>query len=273
MGNDMLVIDPRQIDFQLTPHNAKQICHRHFGIGADGICFGPLNDKQPYEMRFYNPDGSQAEKSGNGLRIFARYLCDAGYVTEKTFQISIRNQISDVDVLSDDFQTIKMSMGQATFQSNNIPATGASRDIINEALQIDHQMLHMTCINVGNPHCVIFTDALDMETVHQLGAILEHHPMFPQRTNVQWVKVIDDHQIQIEIWERGAGYTLASGTSSCATACAAIANRFCSSPITVHMAGGKAIVEVDEGWNIALTGSVQAIATGAYSPDFLATLD
>ena len=273
MGNDMIVIDPHDIDFELTAHNAQAICDRHFGIGADGICYGPLNEKQPFEMKFFNPDGTQSGKSGNGLRIFARYLCDANYVMDKQFQISIQGQISDVSVLDDTYNSFKMSMGQATFKSDKIPATGISRDIINEKLKVDDKDYQITCVNVGNPHCILFTDKLSTNEVIEQGAQLEIHPMFPERTNVQWVQIINEHQIQIEIWERGAGYTLASGTSACATACASIANGFCKSPLTVNMVGGIALVDVDAQWNIQLTGTVQAIAHGTFSEDFYASLD
>lgn len=273
MGNDMLVIDPRKISFKLTPQNIQHICDRHFGIGADGICYGPLNDMQPFAMEFYNPDGSQAEKSGNGLRIFARYLYDAHYVTRPKSQIAILGQVCDAHVLDETYQAIKMSMGQATFQSGKIPIIGVLRDVIDEDFELNNQSFKITCVNVGNPHCVIFTEALSIDDVKQLGKQIENHPIFPERTNVQWGQVLDEHTIRIEIWERGAGYTLASGTSSCATACAAIANNLCSSPITVHMPGGIATVEVDEQWHIHLTGSVQSIASGYFSDDFLAALE
>jgi len=269
----MLVMDPRHISFELTPNNIRKICHRNFGIGADGICFGPLTDDEPFSMRFYNPDGSEAGKSGNGLRIFARYLCDAEYVTEPSFGISIAGQVSDVTVLDDTYQSFQIGMGQATFASDKIPMTGAQREVINETLIYADVTYHITAINVGNPHCVMFTDELSAEIVKRVGAELEYHPAFPERTNVQWVKIIDQHTIRIEIWERGAGYTLASGTSSCATACASIANGFCESPVTVYMAGGDAVVDIDDDWHISLTGTVQSIANGCFTPDFLATLD
>jgi diaminopimelate epimerase len=269
LGNDMIVIDPKQVNFELTPNAIQKICDRHFGIGADGICHGPLTYTQPFDMQFYNPDGSEAGKSGNGLRIFARYLCDANYVRNKQFQISIDNQISDVYVLDDTRQTLKISMGKATFQSDQIPVTGEIRQVINEPTEIDGINYLFTAVNVGNPHCVLFTDELSLSLVKSIGAKLEVHSQFPQRTNVQWVQIIDEHTIRIEIWERGAGYTLASGTSSCATACAAIVNGYCQSPVTVQMAKGQMTVTVDEQWNIELTGSVQVIATGQFSPDFI----
>jgi len=143
MGNDMLVIDPKLISFELTTDNIRKICHRNFGIGADGICFGPLSDDEPFSMRFYNPDGSEAGKSGNGLRIFARYLCDAGYVTGSSFQIAIMGQVSDVNVLDSGWQSFQIGMGQATFASDEIPMTGLQREVIDEALIYDGETYHI----------------------------------------------------------------------------------------------------------------------------------
>jgi diaminopimelate epimerase len=273
MGNDMLIIDPHDVAFQLTEDTIRKICDRNFGIGSDGICYGPLTDVQPYAMRFYNPDGSEAEKSGNGLRIFARYLCDAGYVEDTTFSIEIMGQVSQVSVLDEQKASFKIEMGQATFASDQIPMVGDVRVVVAEPLTVNGDTVHVTCVNVGNPHCVIFTDALSVTDVKRLGAQLERHAAFPERTNVQWVQVIDKHTICIEIWERGAGYTLASGTSSCATACASIINGYCESPITVQMAGGQAVVDVQDDWQIELTGTVQSVASGVFSPSFLATFD
>jgi len=272
MGNDMLVIDPRHISFEMTADAVQKICDRHFGVGADGICYGPLTDTEPFLMHFYNPDGSRAGKSGNGLRIFARYLCDAGYVHDSRFSIAIDGVVSQVEVLDDSLQSFKIGMGQAIFASDKIPMTGDSRDVVAEALLHDNTEYTVTCVNVGNPHCVIFTDKLSVDEVKQVGAMLEVHPAFPERTNMQWVQVIDKHTIQIEIWERGAGYTLASGTSSCATTCASIVNNHCESPVNVRMAGGEATVHVDSEWNIQLTGTVQSIAQGMFAQDFLDSL-
>jgi len=273
MGNDMLVIDPKYITFELTENIIRRICHRNFGIGADGICFGPLTHSQPFTMRFYNPDGSEAGKSGNGLRIFARYLCDAGYTQDSSFQIAISGQTSQVTVLDDTKQSFKIGMGSATFSSKQIPMTGNIRDVVSESFEHNGQTYQITGVNVGNPHCVMFTDTLLTDEVKYIGSQIEVHPAFPERTNVQWVKIIDKNTIQIEIWERGAGYTLASGTSSCATACASIINGHCQSPVTVKMAGGTTVVDVDQNWQLELTGTVQAIAEGYFSHDFIVTLD
>lgn len=269
----MIVLDPSQISFELNANNVRLICNRNFGIGADGICYGPLNAGTPCEMLFFNPDGSQSQKSGNGLRIFARYLWDAGYVTEKIYDIAIQGALSHVSIQDEAAQHIRMTMGKANFTSNMIPALGEIRQIINEPLELDKNVFYITCVNVGNPHCVIFAEEISPEITQKFGEVIEHHSLFPERINVQFVKTIDKHTIQIEIWERGAGYTLASGTSACATASASIINQHCESPITVQMAGGQALVEIDENWNITLTGTVSAVAQGIFAEDFLSLLD
>jgi len=259
LGNDMLVIDPVRFELALTPERVRLLCDRHFGIGADGICYGPLPDEPgPNAMRFLNPDGSEAEKSGNGLRIFARYLWDAGYVDSRLYTITIQNQPIHVEVLDENAHTIALEMGKVTFSR------------VEEAMKVNGEVKRITAVSVGNPHCVLFDDRVD--EIHHIGPILETAPEFPNRTNVQIVRIIDEHTIEIAIWERGAGYTLASGTSASASAGAAIRTGRCKNPVEVRMAGGSATVAVDEDWNIVLTGTVTAVFQGQLAPDLVVEL-
>ena len=265
LGNDMLVVDPARFEMALTPERARLLCDRHFGVGADGICYGPLpNEPGANAMRFLNPDGSEAEKSGNGLRVFARYLWDMGYVdgraaVRRSYPITIQNQPIQAEVLDDNAHTIALEMGQVTFSR------------VEEEMEVDGEIWRITAVSVGNPHCVLFDDRLD--AIHHIGPILENAPEFPNRTNVQIVRVVDDHAIEIGIWERGAGYTLASGTSASAAAGAAIRTGRCRSPIEVCMAGGDAMVAIDENWNVVLTGTVTAVFTGNLASEMIALLD
>jgi diaminopimelate epimerase len=265
LGNDMVVIDPAMFARPLTPTAVRLLCDRHLGLGADGICYGPLpGAKRPLTMRFFNPDGSEAQKSGNGLRIFARYVWDAGYVAAdsaerpRNFTIAMGEEAIGVHVLDDGAHTISLDMGTLTFAW------------VEEAIMVDGEQVVVTAVSIGNPHCVVFTDHLS--AVHTLGPHLETAPQFPDRTNVQFVHVLDAHTIQIEIWERGAGYTLASGTSSCAAAGAAIRTGRCHSPVEVRMAGGVAQVAVNEMWGVTLTGNVAAVCQGTLAADLLAQL-
>ncbi len=254
MGNDMVVIDPATCAIPLTPQNIRLICDRHFGVGADGICYGPLPDALlPNTMRFFNPDGSEAEKSGNGLRVFARYLWDAGVVTDSPFPISIHGEALAARVLDKAARQMAIEMGRLEFTAVNHPMT------------FNEQTFPVTAVSIGNPHCVIVTDQL--EQIHTLGPLIENAPQFPHRTNVQLVKIIDRHTIQIEIWERGAGYTLASGSSGSAAAGTAVRLGHCASPVTVHMPGGTAQVFLDVAWRVELVGEVTAVYQAAFAPD------
>ena len=254
LGNDMLVVDPARFELALTPERVRLLCDRHFGVGADGICYGPLPDEPgPNAMRFFNPDGSEAEKSGNGLRIFARYLWDAGYVDGRaavrhSYPITIQNQPIRAEVLDETAHTIALEMGALTFSR------------IEEEMEVDGERRRITAVSIGNPHCVLFDDRLD--AIHHIGPILENAPAFPNRTNVQIVRIVDEHTIEIAIWERGAGYTLASGTSASAAAGAAVRIGRCHSPVKVRMAGGNAAVAIDENWDVVLTGTVTAVFSG-----------
>jgi diaminopimelate epimerase len=252
LGNDMIIIDPSSFSAPLTPAAIRLLCDRHFGIGGDGICYGPLPEQLPnLAMRFYNPDGSEAEKSGNGLRIFARYVWDAGLVNGRTFTIHINNEAVSVNLLDEHAHQLRLGMGKLTFHW------------VDEPLPAGDEVLQATAVSIGNPHCVIF--GKELSAIHQIGPQIETAPIFPQRTNVQLVRVIDKHTIRIAIWERGAGYTLASGTSASAAAGTAVHLGHCLSPVEVQMDGGTAQVEIGNNGNVMLVGSVTAVYQGTLS--------
>jgi diaminopimelate epimerase len=269
LGNDMVVLDPATFLMSLTPAAIRRICDRHFGLGADGVCYGPLPGSPIPAMIFFNPDGTEAEKSGNGLRIFARYVWEKGYVTGRVFQIGIGDAVIPVQVEDETAHTISMGMGCLSFTSTAIPMTGAAREVVDETITVDGQRYLATGVNIGNPHCVIFGQPVTAAAVQQCGPAIETAPLFPNRINVQFAEVLDRHTIRIEIWERGAGYTLASGTSSCAAAGAAVRSGRCDSPITVHTAGGTVRVAVDADWQVTLTGTVEAVAWGELAADIV----
>lgn len=260
LGNDMIVIDPASFPAPLTPETIRLLCDRHFGVGGDGICYGPLPEQRPaLAMRFFNPDGSESEKSGNGLRIFARYMWDAGYVNAGAFTIHIHGEAVPVELLDDQASRLRLGMGRLTFKW------------VDEPLAVGEEVVRGTAVSIGNPHTVIFSD--DLSAIHRLGPQIETATAFPQRTNVQLVRVIDDHTIHIAIWERGAGYTLASGTSASAAAGTAVQMSYCTSPVTVQMDGGAAQVEIGEDWNVMLVGEVTAVYEGTLSADMNREMD
>ncbi len=268
LGNDMVVIDPARFDLPLSPATIRLICDRHFGLGADGVCYGPLPGQgRHHKMRFFNPDGSQAEKSGNGLRIFARYLWDQKYVSSPDFDISIGEEVMQVQVEDEAAQTITITMGRLSFHSQEIPVRGSAREVVEEKMTIAGVNYRVTAASIGNPHCVIFVDEISAVVAQAAGPAIEIDPHFPNRTNVQFVRVVNRHTIEIEIWERGAGYTLASGTSASAAAGAAIKSGRCDSPVAVRMPGGSVRVAIDKRWQVTLTGNVEAVAYGSFAKE------
>ncbi len=263
LGNDYLVIDPNKSPYQPNPENVKLICHRNFGIGSDGILWGPIRqENQPFGLRIFNPDGSEAEKSGNGIRIFSRYLLDAGYVTaDKPFHLHTLGGNVAVEFIKNS-DLIKVDMGKAIFESDKIPVTGKPREVISENLSIGDKTYQITCVSMGNPHCVIPLNDISENLARNLGPLVENHKIFPNRINMQLLKIIDRHNIQIEIWERGAGYTLASGSSSCAAASAAYKLGLVEHNVTVHMPGGQIIIDIQPDGHVHMTGPVTPVAKG-----------
>jgi len=260
LGNDYLVMDPAKIKVpcELTPKIIEKICHRNFGIGSDGILLGPVT-QSPLSLKIYNPDGSEAEKSGNGIRIFSQYLKDAGYVSG-SFKLQTLGGEVAVDFLADG--RIKVDMGKAIFQSDLIPVVGNKREVIEEALNIHGKSYKVTCVSMGNPHCVIPLSEISEKLAREIGPHVEKSTMFPNRINMQLLKVLDRKNIQIEIWERGAGYTLASGSSSCAAASAAHKLGLVDPQLTVHMPGGIIGIDIQPDGHVLMTGPVTRVGHG-----------
>jgi diaminopimelate epimerase len=268
LGNDYLVLDGVSVE-DLTAPLIARICDRHFGLGSDGILLPSLKNRQDvFELRIFNPDGSEAEKSGNGIRIFARYLWDCGLVRRKAFTVQTVGGAVRCEVRGHG-KDIFVEMGRATFDSQAVPIRGHRREVVREAVQVGGHTLRFTGVSVGNPHCVVHADEISRGLAESLGPLLEHHELFPNRTNVQFVKVIDPHRIQIEIWERGAGYTLASGTSSCAAAAASVRLGLCQGNIAVAMPGGVLEIGVGPNFELTMIGPAKRIADGELSRELL----
>lgn len=267
LGNDYLVINPQDLLFPLTSEKIKIICHRNFGIGSDGILLGPLtSETAQFALRIFNPDGSEAEKSGNGLRIFSRYLWDRGLVSEESFSIETVGGLVQ-SVIQNAGKTVRVEMGKVSFWSNDIPVVGDRREVIEERINLSDETFTFCAATIGNPHCVIPLAEVKPAIAKQYGPILEVHPLFPNRTNVQFMKVLNRNTIQIEIWERGAGYTLASGSSSSAAAAVAHKLGLCDSSITVQMPGGEILIQINNDFTISMTGSVTKVAEGELSAE------
>ena len=278
LGNDYLVMDPTALSFKLTPANIRAICDRHFGLGSDGILAPVPSDRADFGLRIFNPDGSEAEKSGNGLRIFARYLHATGRAANDRFTVDTKGGLVTIDLHIDrhgDAASATVAMGTATFEPLALPCSLAVPELIAQPIAAAGRSLTFTGVSVGNPHCVVFRPAGEAWTradLLALGPAIENHEIFPRRVNVQLAVPTGPREIFILIWERGAGETEASGSSSCAAAAAAVRLGLVRSPVTVAMPGGKLRIDVDADYGLTMKGPVAEVARGTLSPSFLRAL-
>lgn len=280
LGNDYIVIEPTNDESRLDEERIRAICAVHYGLGSDGILFGPLGSVPSdfpsacsapplYPVRIYNPDGSEAEKSGNGLRIFARHLFETGRVKRaEEFRLATLGGAARA-IVEDPQGRIRVFIGKVSFRSTEVPMTGGDREVIDEDFTVGGRRFRCCAATVGNPHCILLVDAPSEELARDVGPAVECDPRFPNRTNVQFLTRISDHAVCIEIWERGAGYTLASGSSASACAAAACRLGLCASPVTVHMPGGTLDIHVDDDGNADLVGPVAAVARGEFADELL----
>jgi diaminopimelate epimerase len=262
LGNDYIVIDPSRIEMPLSPPNIRLICDRNRGVGSDGILAVAAAHGGDFAVRIYNPDGTEAEKSGNGLRIFAKYLFDHGYTREELFTIdTVGGRVTAaLTVYAERVTDVRVDMGRAVI----------NRSLVH--LDVAGERLDVTALSVGNPHCVTLVPDLAGIDLFQLGPLIERHPAFPQKTNVQFAQVIDRSHVKALIWERGAGHTLASGSSSCAVVAACLDRGLVDRDVTVQMEGGDLRIQVGEDGEIEMEGPVEEICHGHFSPELRARL-
>ncbi len=276
LGNEYIVLDNENISFQLTKQAIVRLCNIHFGIGSDGIVLKVPSAKADFGFRVFNPDGSEAEKSGNGLRILCKYLYDYGYAKVKHFSVETLTDIVYAEIIEEangKAELIKVDMGKAIFSSRDIPVNSDKPEFIAQKIKAGDKEFEVNCVSVGNPHCVVVKNELDESEILKYGPLLENHPLFPNRINVQFAKVLSDHDAQILIWERGAGFTLASGSSSCAASSVLVKRGLIKGDITMHMPGGTLKIQIDNDWNIRMTGEVREIAKGVLSNEILEDLN
>lgn len=268
LGNEYIVLDQDSIDFELTTDRIIQLCNIHVGIGSDGILLKVPASEAQFGLRILNPDGSEAEKSGNGLRIFAKYLFDFGFTDQSSFTIETLGGVVTAHILEKvegSAFMIRVDIGRANFVAREIPVIYSETECMDHSVTLAGIEYRFNCVSMGNPHCVILRDQLDEAEIKRVGTLIENHPMFPNRINVQFVKVISRDRVEALIWERGAGFTMASGSSSSAIAAVLVKKGLTNSKLTVKMPGGTLKLDVDEDWNIQLTGEVREIATGILS--------
>ena len=273
LGNDYIVMNPADFPGWTAPtrEQIRVICHRNFGAGSDGILWGPLQSaKAQFGLRIFNPDGSEAEKSGNGLRIFSRYLFDQKLADSAPFTIEVPGGVVESRV-EQGGQLIMDEMGRVTFQSDRIPVAGPVRAVLNEKFTIQDREFTFCSAGIGNPHCVIVLPEISAGLATKYGPDIEVHKNFPNRINVQFLQVLDRKNVQIEIWERGAGYTLASGSSSSASAAVAHKLGLVDAKLTVHMPGGQIGIEISPDFAIKMSGPTTRVAEGTLHPELFTT--
>ncbi len=262
LGNDYIVIDPAGRPAELAVQQIRRICDRRYGAGSDGILLGPLPaTNADFGLRIFNPDGSEAEKSGNGLRIFARYLWDQGLVGDAPFTVATAGGVVTAHVQQDG-RMVTVEMGRVSFDSREVTVSGPPREVLNETLLAGDTEVRFCAATLGNPHCVVLREQVSAEEAKRLGTLVETDPRFPRRTNVQFMQVLDRGHLRIEIWERGAGYTLASGSSACAAAAVAHRLGLCDAAVAVSMPGGSLEVRIAPDWNVTLRGPVTSVWQG-----------
>lgn len=272
LGNDYIVMDSHKTDFDFSVKNIQLVCDVHYGIGSDGILVLVDSPKADFGLRILNPDGSEAEKSGNGLRIFAKFLFDYGYTSKTSFSIDTLGGVVQAEVIEQvngKARMIKVDMGAAIFEAANVPVKSEQAECLDELLELDGASYRINCVSVGNPHCIVLKDELSEAEIKQFGSQIENHPKFPNRINVQFAKVHARNLVEILIWERGAGWTLASGSSSSAVAAVMVKKGLTDRKLTLRMPGGELKLEIDPDWQIHMTGEVREICSGVLSRELL----
>ena len=272
LGNDYLVIAEADLAAPLSTDAIVKICDRNWGVGSDGILLLVPSRRADFGLRIFNPDGSEAEKSGNGLRIFAKYLREHGHAKTDRFTVETPGGLVEClcHLRDGRVERVTVEIGSATFRPSEIPMRESASEAVGVGLTLpDGAQLTVTAVSVGNPHCVVIGDRVDADECRRVGPMIERHAAFPNRTNVQFARVLSRSAIEIQIWERGAGYTLASGSSSCAAAAAAVKNGRCDhGPVTVQMPGGELVVDVRPDWTLRLEGPVEEVCTGTLASEF-----
>lgn len=263
LGNDFILMDEIDpVKYDLTAL-AIRLCDRHQGIGADGIILILPSEIADVKMRIINSDGSEANMCGNGIRCFAKYVYDNQINTAKSFTIETGAGVMIPELIVEDGKVVfvKVNMGAPDLERSAIPMTGAAGQVLNEPLKIQDKIYNITSMLMGVPHTIVFVDHLDQTDIISIGRQIEKHPVFPKGTNVNFVEVINDHEIKMRTWERGAGSTLACGTGSCASAVASSLNSKTGKIVTVHLTLGDLFIEWTDGI-VYMTGSANHVFAG-----------
>ncbi|WAM33393.1 diaminopimelate epimerase [Caldicellulosiruptor morganii] len=268
LGNDFIVIDARgkeDIDYNSL---AKRMCHRHIGVGADGLLLVLDSKLADIRMRIINSDGSEAEMCGNGIRCFSKYVFERGIVKKDKFKVETLAGIIEPELILNEYglvEKVKVNMGKPSFKRKDIPMQGdPESDAINTSIEVDGKEYKITSLLMGVPHTVLFVDDVEKVDIYTLGPKIERHEVFPRKTNVNFVQVIDKNNIKVRTWERGAGATFACGTGSCASVIASNLNGFTEKKVNVHLYFGMLEIEWQDDGTVFMTGPAEEVFVGEY---------
>lgn len=265
-GNDYVYVDCTKNEIEDGTELSKFVSDRHFGVGSDGLILIKKSDVADFKMDMYNADGSKGEMCGNGIRCVGKYVYDNGLTDKTTVTIETLAGIKTIELYLKDgkVDSVLVNMGSPELKASQIPVIFPKEQMINEPMEVDGSIFRVTCVSMGNPHCVIFTDE-DTRTLDlpHIGPFFENHPTFPQRVNTEFANILDKKNIRMRVWERGSGETLACGTGACATAVAAVVNGLTDDEVTIHLLGGNLTVRYDQENNtVWLKGPATTVFTG-----------
>lgn len=268
-GNDYVYIDGARFNIPMAekPDIVRWLSNRNFGIGSDGVIFiNPIGDQSAdFEMEMWNADGTRSEMCGNGMRCVGKYVYDKGLTNKEHVKVVSGGQLKYLDYIIRDgkVELVKVNMGQPILSAEQVPVISTNEQVIDEEILVQGKAYRMTCVSMGNPHAVVFMDHVTDLKIEEVGPYFENHERFPKRTNTEFVKVIDRKNLEMRVWERGAGETLACGTGACATAVAAILNGYTEDKVTVKLLGGDLQIEWDRETNVVnMTGPAVTVFEG-----------
>lgn len=267
LGNDFIIINNMECKTPMDGNTAEKLCHRRFGIGADGVILVGQSLRADIKMKIYNSDGSRAEMCGNGLRCFAKFVYDEGIVKKSNIVVETDAGILNIEIKADSnyARTVVVNMGQPEFSAARVPIIIDKSEAVSYEIDIEGIKFNITSMLMGVPHTVVFVDSLEDEAVIHLGKLIENSKYFPQKTNVNFVKVLDKENIILRTWERGAGYTYACGTGACASVAAAIVNNLTQDKVKVQLRGGDLVIDWKHRGDIYMEGPATKVFEGIYS--------
>ena len=266
LGNDYVYVDCTQEKLPHPEEIAKRISDRRFGIGSDGLILICPSEKADFEMRMFNADGSEGRMCGNGIRCVGKYVYDHG-LTEKTdLEIDTKSGIKDLKLVTEDGKVtfVEVQMGKASLRPKDIPVETDYDDFISQPMLVGGEAYLVTCVSMGSPHAVIFSDEIDTLPLERIGPLFEHHEKFPERINTEFVQVIDRNTLNMRVWERGSGETFACGTGACASVVAAVLNGHCDydSEVTVQLQGGNLLITYLQDGSVIMKGPAAHVFDG-----------